>query len=114
MAKDKAKDKAPAADKKIGKSAADHGFKFGVADIAKALNTTPALTRGRLRRASVPKSDAGVYGWKTDKERDAIVKQLQKAPEKKGKAEPKNGGEKPAKPEKAAKSEKSSRAEATV
>jgi len=104
MAKDKA-------DKKIGKSAADHGFKYGINDLAKRLDTDPQLARGRLRRAEIAKSDKGVYGWRTDKDLDSVVKQLQAPKPKSEKAEAKPAP----KPDKAPKAEKkASRAEATA
>lgn len=76
MAKDKGSKKTETK-KAIGASAKDMGFEFGVPELADALGIEPASVRVALRNKGVEKN-GNVYGWKTRKDFDAVVKQLQK------------------------------------
>lgn len=60
--------------KKIGRSAQDEGFKYGVNELADELGVEPASARVTLRKLGVEK-EGSVYGWKTDRDFDAAVKQ---------------------------------------
>lgn len=69
-------------------------FKFGINDIAKALDIKPASARVQLRNAKVKKNGKS-YGWNTRAELDEVVKKLaketsgeKKAPAKKAEAKP--------------------------
>ncbi len=48
---------------------------YGVPELAEELDIKEASVRIRLRNAEVPKAGKS-YGWKTQKEFEAIVKQL--------------------------------------
>jgi hypothetical protein len=74
----------------IGASAKDLGFAFGVSDLADELGIEPASVRVQLRSKQVPKNGS-VYGWKNDKEFQAVVKQLRSSKPKQ------DEGERPAK-----------------
>ena len=56
--------------------------KFGVKDLAEALDIEPAAARIKLRNAGVKKSDSGSYGWNTKDELKAVVDQLKAKKEK--------------------------------
>jgi len=49
--------------------------KYGIADLAEALDIEPASARIRLRNAEIKKR-AGRYGWNTKAELDEVVKKL--------------------------------------
>lgn len=49
--------------------------KYGVVQLAEALGTKPASVRVRLRNHGVPKNGK-TYGWNTQKELEAVIKQL--------------------------------------
>lgn len=50
----------------------DKEFKFGISDLAKALNLEPATVRKTLRDRGVERAGKS-YGWDTQKELDAVV-----------------------------------------
>jgi len=79
MAKE-AKKTEKTAKKAIGASAKDMGFAYGVPELADALGIEPASVRVALRNKGVEKN-GNVYGWKNQKDFDAVVKQLQKKSE---------------------------------
>lgn len=82
MAKDKAK--AAKADKSEKAAKADAPeFKYGVADLAKALNIKDASVRVQLRNKNVKKAGKS-YGWNTKDELDTVVAKLSRG---EGKAE---------------------------
>ncbi len=77
MAKPKPKKKAAAKSKKkaVAKKAPAEKMKYGVDDLAKALDIKAASARVRLRNAGVEKAGKS-YGWNSQKDLDAVVKQL--------------------------------------
>jgi hypothetical protein len=82
--------------KQIGASAKELGFKYGVADLADELGIEPASVRVQLRNKGVEKNGA-VYGWKNDKDFQAVVKQLRAKGSEKTEKTRTNDDEKPAK-----------------
>jgi hypothetical protein len=60
---------------KAEKKAPAESFKFGVSDLANALGIKPASARVRLRNAGIDKAGKS-YGWNSQKDLDAVVKQL--------------------------------------
>ena len=75
-AKAKAKAKAAPKAKAAAKAKAPvEQMKYGVAEIANALSIKAASARVRLRNAGVAKSGKS-YGWNSQKDLDAVVKQL--------------------------------------
>lgn len=79
MAKPKPTAKKPAAKKAPAKKPAEKkevpAMKYGVDDLAKALDIKPASARVRLRNAGVAKAGKS-YGWNSQKDLEAVVKQL--------------------------------------
>lgn len=67
-------EEAPA--KKVGASAKDMGFKYGVTDLADAMGIEPASVRVALRNKGIEKAGAA-YGWNTKAERDEVIAKLQ-------------------------------------
>lgn len=61
---------APAVKKEI-----EAEFKYGVNDLADALDIEPASARVALRKAGIEKAGRS-YGWNTQKELDEVVKKL--------------------------------------
>ena len=59
--------------------------KFGVAELAEALDIEPTSVRVKLRNAGIEK-DGRAYGWNTQKDFDAVVKQLKSTADKPTKA----------------------------
>ena len=55
--------------------------KFGVPELAEALGIEPTSVRVKLRNAEIEKSGRS-YGWNTQKDFDAVVKQLKSTPDK--------------------------------
>ena len=74
-AKKKAAQKKKPAAKSAAKKAPAEAMKYGVDDLAKALGIKPASVRVRLRNAGVEKAGKS-YGWNSQKDLDAVVKQL--------------------------------------
>lgn len=74
MAKDKGKKDKGKKDKSEKKESAPE-FKFGVADVASALEIEPASVRVQLRNHKIEKAGKS-YGWNTQKELDEVVKTL--------------------------------------
>ena len=76
-------------------------YKFGVEDLADALDIEPASARIKLRNANIKKAANGRYGWKTKADLQEVVDKLKsKAPAKKKEAEEepkKKAGKKPTK-----------------
>lgn len=77
---------------KVTKSEKAEEFKYGVDDLAKALDIQPASARVALRNHGIEKAGKS-YGWNSQKEMDEVVKKLQsnksndtKKPKKKAKA----------------------------
>lgn len=64
-----------AAPKKAPTKAPVEAMKYGVDDVAAALGIKPASVRVRLRNANVAKAGKS-YGWNSQKDLDAVVKQL--------------------------------------
>lgn len=94
----KAKDKA---DEKETK-AAEREFKFGVEDIAEALDIKPASVRVQLRNRGIEKAGKS-YGWNSQAELKEVIAQL------KAKGDDEDGdSKKSSKKDKGAKDEKSS------
>lgn len=62
-------------------------FKFGVDDLADALDIEPASARIKLRNANIKKAPTGRYGWKTKADLQEVVDKLKKAPAKEKKEE---------------------------
>lgn len=56
--------------------------KFGVKDLAEALDIEPAAARIKLRNAKIEKHESGNYGWNTKDELKSIVDQLKVKKEK--------------------------------
>lgn len=83
-APEKAKAAAPA--KEPEKKPAEERPKYGVPALAEALGTKPASVRVRLRNAGIPKNGK-TYGWNTQKELEAVVKQLKSTKAKAEKAD---------------------------
>lgn len=103
------KDKSEKKDKK--ESAPE--FKFGVSDLAEKLGIEPASVRVQLRNRKVEKAGKS-YGWNTQKEFDAVAKQLSEKPAKADKAEKgakSDDGDKPKKDKKDKKNKKDKKAE---
>ena len=84
-----------AAVKETPKSTGDE-YKFGVEDLADALDIEPASARIKLRNANIKKASNGRYGWKTKADLQEVVDKLKRT-----KAAPKKADndeeEKPAK-----------------
>lgn len=76
----KAKEKKPE-EKKTEKKAKEPEFAYGVKDIAEAMDTTAVAVRGMLRRRSIEKAGKS-YGWNTQKDLDAVIKEISKKPAK--------------------------------
>ena len=97
MAKDKKEKKAPKADTKgkASKKAKDEDeaapeFKYGVSDLADALDIKPASVRVQLRNKGIEKAGKS-YGWNTKAELNEVIDQL------KSKSSDDDEDEKPAK-----------------
>lgn len=60
--------------------------KFGVPELAEALDIEPTSVRVKLRNAGIEKSGRS-YGWNSQKDFDAVVKQLKATPDKAEKTE---------------------------
>lgn len=75
--KDKAAEKADTKGKKADKAEKEAApeFKYGVADLAEALDIEAASVRVRLRNADIEKAGKS-YGWNTKKELDEVIDQL--------------------------------------
>ena len=72
------KGKAPAKGKAKGKEKAPaETMKYGVSDLAKSLGIKSASARVRLRNAGIAKAGKS-YGWNSQKDLEAVVKQLSK------------------------------------
>lgn len=56
-------------------------FKYGVSDLAEALNIKPASVRVKLRNAEVAKNGKS-YGWNSKADLQAVINQLNKKEEK--------------------------------
>lgn len=108
MAKDKGKkEKAEKPDAKAEKTA-EREFKFGVEDIAEALDIKPASVRVQLRNKGIEKAGKS-YGWNSKADLKEVIDELKSSkkddddekPAKKSKKD--KGDEKPAKDAKKAK-----------
>lgn len=82
-------DAAPATTKATGKgtqpaalAASRETYKFTVQDLADKLGIEPASARIKLRNEGIAKAGRS-YGWNTQKDFDAVVKQLSAKPDKK-------------------------------
>ena len=62
--------------KKIGASAKDLGFKYGVTDLADKMGIEPASVRVALRNKGVPKNGS-VYGWNSKADLEEVISKLQ-------------------------------------
>ena len=71
----KAAPAAPVAEKKKPTPPAPEQYKFGVTELAEALGIEPTSVRVKLRNAEIEKAGRS-YGWNTQKDFDAVVKQL--------------------------------------
>lgn len=93
MAKDKdeKKDEKKNPEKKIGRTAQDEGFKFGVNELADELDLEPASVRVKLRNLEIEKAGS-VYGWNSEREFQEVVKKLKAG--KRDKDEPEKKDEK--------------------
>lgn len=100
MAKDKSKTKETKPDPKEEK-AAEREFKFGVEDIAEALDIKPASVRVQLRNKGIEKAGKS-YGWNSKAELKEVIDALKAKAEKEEDDEPKSKGKKKAEPEKKA------------
>ena len=76
--KDKSKKKAAADNSPAARAAAAANYKYGVSALAKELGIKDASARVALRKHKVEKAEGGVYGWNSEKEFQAVVKQLSK------------------------------------
>jgi hypothetical protein len=61
--------------KKIGATAKDLGFKYGVTDLADRMSREPATVRQLLRSRGI-KKEGSVYGWNGERELAALAKDL--------------------------------------
>jgi hypothetical protein len=100
MAKDakKAGAKKGAEKKAIGRTAQDEGFKYGVNELADELGVEPASARVALRKHGIEKQGA-VYGWKNDRDFDAVIKQIKGDAKKAAKKDDKKSSKNKAKDE---------------
>jgi|SRR5215472_17622267 len=57
----------------------DIDYPYGVAQLADRLEIEPSSVRVRLRNADIPKAGK-MYGWKTKREFEEIVKELEATP----------------------------------
>lgn len=80
MAKEKAKAKETAKEKPAKEEA--ESFKYGVADVAKALGVKDASARVQLRNHKVKKAGKS-YGWNTKDELQAVIDKIRPAKEEK-------------------------------
>ncbi len=64
--------------KPAAEAPAETGMKYGVDDLAKLMELAPASVRIRLRAAKIAKAGKS-YGWNTQKELEAIAKQIKPA-----------------------------------
>lgn len=81
---------APVVEKKKPTPPAPEQYKFGVTELAEALGIEPTSARVKLRNAEIEKAGRS-YGWNTQKDFDAVVKQLKstaKAPKEEAPAAP--------------------------
>lgn len=72
--------------KKIGASAKDLGFKYGVTDLADKMGIEPASVRVALRNKGVAKNGS-VYGWNSKADLEEVIGTLQTKATKSAKAE---------------------------
>jgi hypothetical protein len=94
--------KAAEKETKPAKAEAADKPKFGVPELADALGIEPTSVRVKLRNAGIDKEGRS-YGWNTQKDFDAVVKQLKSTPDKpakEDKAEAKPADKKKAPPKK--------------
>lgn len=90
-----AKEKAKAKETKTEKKAEAESFKYGVADVAKALGVKDASARVQLRNHKVKKAGKS-YGWNDKDDLQAVIDKIRPAKEDKkaGKADAKSKGKK--------------------
>jgi hypothetical protein len=75
MAKDKSEKKGKKDKSEKSEKTAAPEFKFGVSDLASALDIEPASVRVQLRNHKIEKAGKS-YGWNTQKDLDEVVKTL--------------------------------------
>lgn len=81
--------------KTVGATAQDLGFKYGVNELADAMDIEPASARVALRNKGIKKAGRA-YGWSTKAELDEVIEKLRAGKpaakaDSKGKAAPAKG-----------------------
>lgn len=73
-------------EKKKEKKTKEPAFAYGVKNIAERTGLSEVAIRGHLRRRGVEKAGKS-YGWNTQKELEAVIKEITEKPAKKEKKE---------------------------